>query len=68
VSPRLTQPLVLPGETFVYEFVAERPAVGMYHAHTHGQMAVPNGLFGVILIGDVPIPDRVTIGGHHPAR
>jgi manganese oxidase len=61
VAP-LTQPLVLPGESFVYEFVAERPAVGMYHAHTHGQMAVPNGLFGVILIGDVPIPTGQTIG------
>ena len=61
VAP-LTQPLVLPGETFVYEFVAERPAVGMYHAHTHGQMAVPNGLFGVLIIGDVPIPTGQTIG------
>jgi manganese oxidase len=61
VAP-LTQPLVLPGETFEYEFVAERPAVGMYHAHTHGQMAVPNGLFGVLLIGDVPIPTGQTIG------
>lgn len=62
VAP-LTQPLVLPGESFTYEFVAERPAVGMYHAHTHGQMAVPNGLFGVLLIGDVPIPTGQTIGG-----
>ena len=61
VAP-LTQPLARSGETFTYEFVAERPAVGMYHAHTHGQMAVPNGLFGVMIIGDVPIPTGQTIG------
>jgi FtsP/CotA-like multicopper oxidase with cupredoxin domain len=62
VAP-LTQPLVKSGETFTYEFEARRPSIGMYHAHTHGQVAVPNGLFGVFIVGDVPIPTGVTIGG-----
>jgi plastocyanin len=62
VAP-LTQPLIGPGEDFVYEFVAERLSVGMYHAHHHGQMQVPNGLFGVFMIGDLPIPTGQTIGG-----
>ncbi|MDX1448641.1 MAG: multicopper oxidase domain-containing protein, partial [Acidimicrobiia bacterium] len=62
VAP-LTQPLVKSGETFVYEFEARRQSVGMYHAHTHGQVAVPNGLFGVFIIGDVPLPAGRTIGG-----
>jgi FtsP/CotA-like multicopper oxidase with cupredoxin domain len=62
VAP-LTQPLIQPGETFVYEFVAEEPAVGMYHAHHHGQMQVPNGMFAPFIIGEVPLPAGRTISG-----
>ncbi|MDH3306588.1 MAG: multicopper oxidase domain-containing protein [Acidimicrobiia bacterium] len=62
VAP-LTQPLILSGEDFVYEFVADAPAIGMYHSHHHGQMQVPNGMFGVIKIGETPIPAGQTVGG-----
>ncbi|HVR32591.1 MAG TPA: multicopper oxidase domain-containing protein [Acidimicrobiia bacterium] len=62
VAP-LTQPLIHSGETFTYEFVTRRPSIGMYHAHHHGQLQVPNGLFGVFIVGDLPIPSGVTIGG-----
>lgn len=62
VAP-LTQPLIEPGQTFTYEFVAESPAVAMYHAHHHAQMQVPNGLFGTIFIGDVELPLGREIGG-----
>ena len=62
VAP-LTQPLIRSGESFVYEFVADAPAVGMYHAHHHGQMQVTNGLFAIFQIGDIPIPYGQTIGG-----
>ena len=62
VAP-LTQELIHSGETFVYEFVAEKPAIGMYHAHHHGQMQIPNGLFGVFIIGDTPVPRGQTISG-----
>ena len=62
VAP-FTQDLIAPGETFIYEFVAERPAVGMYHAHHHGQRQVPNGMFGVFTIGEDPIPYGRTISG-----
>lgn len=62
VAP-LTQPLIKPGETFTYEFVAERQAVAMYHAHHHAQMQVPNGLFAAFLVGDVPLPLGETISG-----
>ncbi len=58
-----TQDLIKSGETFVYEFVAEDPAIGMYHAHHHGQMQIPNGLFGVFIIGDTPLPRGQTISG-----
>ncbi len=62
VAP-LTQPLIEPGDSFTYTFVAEGRAVSMYHAHHHGQLQVPNGLFGTIIIGDTPLPAGRTIGG-----
>ncbi len=62
VAP-LTQPLIKPGETFTYEFEATHLAVGMYHAHHHGQMQVPNGLFAAFMIGDMPLPTGMTVSG-----
>lgn len=59
-----TQDLIEPnGGTFEYEFVAVDDAIGMYHAHNHAQMQVVNGMFGVIRIGDNPVPRGVTISG-----
>lgn len=63
VAP-ITQELIAPnGGTFTYEFTAEDKAIGMYHAHNHAQMQVVNGMFGVIRIGDNPIPYGQTISG-----
>ena len=62
VAP-ITQDLVRSGEDFLYEFTAEKKAVGMYHAHHHGQMQVPNGMLGVFQIGDVDLPRGRTISG-----
>ncbi len=62
VSP-YTQDTVPSGTDFTYEFVADRLAVGMYHAHSHGEQAVPNGMFGMFTIGDMPLPKGRTIGG-----
>lgn len=62
VSP-YTQQMIEPGKDFTYEFVADEPAIGMYHAHMHGEEAVPNGMFGVFQIGDVPLPAGRTISG-----
>jgi manganese oxidase len=59
VAP-ITQDLIESGDTFTYEFTAEEPAIGMYHPHHHGQMKLPNGMFGVFIIGetgeDFPLP------------
>ncbi len=63
VAP-ITQPLIESGDSFVYEFVAERAGIGMYHAHHHGQVQIPNGLFGTFTIGELPIPRGQTIGGN----
>ena len=58
-----TQDPILPGETFTYAFEAERPAIGMYHAHLHSQISVPNGMFAPFTIGETPIPYGETISG-----
>lgn len=62
VSP-ITQELIRSGESYTYEFTAEEPAVGMYHAHHHGHVQIPNGLFAVITIGDLPLPAGETFSG-----
>jgi manganese oxidase len=62
VSP-YTQDPIAPGETFTYAFEAERPAIGMYHAHLHSQISVPNGMFAPITIGETPIPYGQTVSG-----
>lgn len=61
VAP-ITQDLIEPGDTFTYEYVADEVAVAMYHPHFHSQIGMPNGMFGAMLIGDVPIPRGTTIG------
>jgi plastocyanin len=62
VSP-FTQDPVSTGETFLYEFPAEDPAIGMYHAHLHSQTSVINGMFGTFQIGPTPLPYGETISG-----
>ena len=61
VSP-LTQDLIEPGDSFTYSFVADEPAVAMYHPHAMGFQLLPDGMFGVILVGQVPLPAGRTVG------
>lgn len=58
-----TQDPIGPGETFMYAFDAERPSIGMYHAHLHSQISVPNGMFAPFTIGDTPLPAGRTVSG-----
>ncbi len=62
VSP-FTQDPISSGDSFTYEFVADDPAIGMYHAHLHSQVSVPNGMFGSFIIGESPIPYGRTVSG-----
>lgn len=62
VAP-ITQPVIKPGETFTYEYTADEVAVAMYHPHFHSQLGMPNGMFGSIFVGQVPIPRGKTVGG-----
>ncbi len=50
--PGLTQPLVLPGETFTYEFTVPNSGSHMYHSHMNGANQIPRGLLGAFIVGD----------------
>jgi FtsP/CotA-like multicopper oxidase with cupredoxin domain len=63
VSP-LTQDLIQPGDTFTYKFVADEVSVAMYHPHAHGHLLLPNGMFGVVLVGQVNLPRGGTVSGY----
>jgi FtsP/CotA-like multicopper oxidase with cupredoxin domain len=62
VAP-ITQHLVTAGQTYTYRFTATEAAIGMYHAHAHGDTQIPNGLFGTMYVGDIPAPAGRTISG-----
>ena len=64
--PDVTQPPVKPGEKFTYDFVAQGPAVGMYHSHHHAEHQVPDGLMGAFIIGEEPVPAGVTVSQEVP--
>lgn len=48
--PFITQPVIKPGETFTYEFVARNPGSHMYHSHHNSTKQVGMGLLGALLI------------------
>lgn len=62
VAPYTQEPIA-PGETFTYAFEAERRSIGMYHAHLHSQISVPNGMFAPFTIGATPLPSGQTVAG-----
>ena len=62
VSP-YTQEVVATGDSHTYEFVADQPTIGMYHAHMHGQTSVVNGMFASFIVGDNPLPYGRTVSG-----
>ncbi len=42
----ITQPPIMPGKTFVYEFVARRPGTFMYHPHADEMTQMAMGMMG----------------------
>ncbi|WP_052667266.1 multicopper oxidase domain-containing protein [Nitriliruptor alkaliphilus] len=62
VAP-LTQELIAPNESFTYRFTATESYVSMYHPHHHSQFKIPNGMWGAVLIGDVPLPEAGSVIG-----
>ena len=50
--PVISQPAVMPGETFAYEFTIRNAGGNMYHSHFMAQRQVPLGLLGALIITD----------------
>ncbi len=50
--PGLTQPLVLPGESWTYEFEVRNSGSHMYHSHMNGSVQIPMGLLGAFIVED----------------
>ena len=62
--PGLTQPLVGPGETYVYEFDIVNSGSHMYHSHMNGSVQIPMGLLGAFIVEDgteTPVDQDVTM-------
>ncbi|MDX2055272.1 MAG: multicopper oxidase family protein [Polyangiaceae bacterium] len=57
--PDTTQPAVLPGETFDYEFTAPDPGLYWYHPHANAAVQVGNGLYGAVLVDDPDEPKEL---------
>ncbi|MDP4549615.1 multicopper oxidase family protein [Alkalihalobacillus macyae] len=48
--PGVTQDAVLPGDTYVYEFVANDPGTYWYHSHQDGVNQIDKGLYGTLIV------------------
>ena len=62
--PGLTQPLVLPGESYTYEFTVVNSGSHMYHSHMNGSVQIPMGLLGAFIVEDgteTPVDQDITM-------
>jgi manganese oxidase len=50
--PVISQPAVMPGESFTYEFTVRNVGTNMYHSHFMAQDQVPMGLLGAFIVDD----------------
>jgi plastocyanin len=50
--PAITQPAVLPGASFTYEFTVRNAGSHMYHSHFMAEHQVPMGLLGAFIVTD----------------
>ena len=50
--PVISQDAVMPGDTFVYEYVIRNAGSHMYHSHFMAQRQVPMGLLGALVVTD----------------
>ncbi|MFC1664193.1 multicopper oxidase family protein [Pseudomonadota bacterium] len=55
--PYVTQAPIAPGETFVYDFVADDAGSFWYHPHTNSMEQVARGLSGALIVEEVDPPD-----------
>jgi uncharacterized cupredoxin-like copper-binding protein len=56
--PVITQPAVMPGESFTYEFTVRNGGSHMYHSHFMADHQVPMGLLGAFVVTDPNATDE----------
>jgi FtsP/CotA-like multicopper oxidase with cupredoxin domain len=56
--PVISQPAVLPGETFTYEYTLRNAGSHMYHSHFMAEHQVPMGLLGAFVVTDPDATDE----------
>jgi manganese oxidase len=56
--PVITQPAVMPGESFTYEFTLRNAGSHMYHSHFMAEEQVPMGLLGAFIVTDPDATDE----------
>ncbi|MFI6740191.1 multicopper oxidase family protein [Nonomuraea sp. NPDC050451] len=61
--PGVTQEAVMPGDQHVYRFVPERAGTFWYHTHRDAARNVERGLFGALIVEDVPAPHAAAAEG-----
>jgi manganese oxidase len=60
--PVISQPAVMPGESFTYEFTLRNAGSHMYHSHFMADEQVPMGLLGAFIVTDPAVSEpRVDI-------
>ena len=58
--PVISQPAVMPGETFTYEYTLRNAGSHMYHSHFMAEEQVPMGLLGAFIVTD-PTADEPVV-------
>ena len=56
-APELTQPLVPPGEEFLYDFVAPDAGTYWYHPHHRSFEQMARGLYGALVVEEPAAPE-----------
>jgi FtsP/CotA-like multicopper oxidase with cupredoxin domain/plastocyanin len=56
--PVISQPAVMPGESFTYEYTLRNAGSHMYHSHFMAEHQVPMGLLGAFVVTDPDANDR----------
>jgi plastocyanin len=56
--PVITQPAVMPGESFTYEYTVLNAGSHMYHSHFMAEHQVPMGLLGAFIVTDPVATDE----------
>ena len=56
--PVISQPAVMPGESFTYEYTVRNAGSHMYHSHFMAEHQVPMGLLGAFVVTDPAATDE----------